>query len=258
MAWRLAGSLITFRDQVNAAYPGRNKASDGTIGDSAHASRVSDHNPNSAGVVTAIDITHDPAHGLDIWKLAQALVASGDPRIKYIIVNRKIWEGAWHAYSGSNPHETHMHLSVKGDYDNKNKWSLTKGGEVADRNQVNNLYKGVLMREGDPGGLNNYTGKDANTIVAEMLNSQERKNLESYYNGLKNEVNQLKVALENEQKKPPKEVVKEVEKIVEKIVEIEKPVYVHDQETKDNVSAILTLVKSIKGLVLNLFKKRKG
>jgi hypothetical protein len=67
MAWRPAKSLIQLRDQINQIAPNRSKASDGTIGDAAHASRASDHNPwvreGDAGVVTAIDITHDPDDG---------------------------------------------------------------------------------------------------------------------------------------------------------------------------------------------------
>src|SRR4051794_9209283 len=60
MAFRLAKALETLRSQVNAAHPTRRKASDGWIGDTAHSARKSDHNPNSAGVVCALDMTHDP------------------------------------------------------------------------------------------------------------------------------------------------------------------------------------------------------
>ena len=63
MAWRLARSLDTFGMQMDALWPNRSKVSDGTIGDTAHSHRKSDHNPNSAGVVTARDVTHDPASG---------------------------------------------------------------------------------------------------------------------------------------------------------------------------------------------------
>lgn len=128
--WRLAKSLETLRSQVNEKYPNRNKASDGTIGDAAHAGTISDHNPNSAGVVTAIDLTHDPAT-LDGNKLAQWLVNSGDPRIKYIIWNRRIWQGNWQPYYGDNPHDKHLHLSVSSNaasYDNQTKWKL--GGSM--------------------------------------------------------------------------------------------------------------------------------
>jgi hypothetical protein len=45
MAWRVARSLEVLLGQFNAACPGRSKASDGSIGDAAHATRDSDHKP---------------------------------------------------------------------------------------------------------------------------------------------------------------------------------------------------------------------
>jgi hypothetical protein len=126
---RIAKSLDTLRAQVNAAYPNRSKSSDGWIGDAAHRARKSDHNPNQAGVVQALDITHDPAHGLDAGKLADALLASHDERIKYIISNRRIgyssdWK--WRPYSGTNAHTQHCHVSVKDApilHDDPRRWS---------------------------------------------------------------------------------------------------------------------------------------
>jgi hypothetical protein len=90
MAWRLARSLVVLRDQVNKAAPNRRKGSDGTIGNAAHRNRESDHNPDQQGVVRALDITHDPQNGMDAGRLAEALRVSKDPRIKYIISNRRI------------------------------------------------------------------------------------------------------------------------------------------------------------------------
>lgn len=136
MAWRVAKCLEVLREQINKAAPGRSIASDGTIGDESHQSRDSDHNAwvkdGSMGVVTAMDITHDPAHGVDAGKLAEALRVSGDPRIKYIISNRRIANpsisgGAWRPYSGSNPHDKHFHISVqpsKAFYDSTAAWKL--------------------------------------------------------------------------------------------------------------------------------------
>jgi len=149
MAWRLAKCLETLRGEVDAKWPHRSKASDGTIGDESHQTRDSDHNPwvrdAGVGVVTAMDITHDPAHGLDSEQLAEALRQARDPRIKYIISNRKIasseispWE--WRPYSGTNPHNHHVHISVKSDkphYDSITAWRLdgvappAPGGAVA-------------------------------------------------------------------------------------------------------------------------------
>lgn len=133
MSWRLAKSLEKLRAQINEAAPNRSKASDGTIGDAKHASRSSDHNPwvtdAGKGVVTAIDITHDPRNGVDANALANALRTGKDTRIKYIIWNRQIWNPgvspSWRAYKGANPHDKHMHLSVKSTkqhYDDDRPW----------------------------------------------------------------------------------------------------------------------------------------
>ncbi|WP_434616451.1 DNA/RNA non-specific endonuclease [Azospirillum sp. B2RO_4] len=139
-SWRVAKSLLVLREQVNAQAPDRNKGSDGTIGDAAHASRNSDHNPwvtdGAAGVVTAMDITHDPRGGCDAGALAAAIVASKDDRVKYVIWDRRIanhatidgqpaW--AWRPYTGANPHNKHVHISVlseKVQYDNEKEWQL--------------------------------------------------------------------------------------------------------------------------------------
>ncbi|RSN65408.1 hypothetical protein DMH01_03255 [Amycolatopsis sp. WAC 04182] len=115
MAWYVAKSLEVLRGQLNTMAPRRSTVSDGSIGDAAHSSRTSDHNPTSSGQVCARDFTHDPGGGLDCHWLARVLVASGDSRIKYVIWDRRIWTPGvgWKAYSGSNPHTQHLHLSVK-------------------------------------------------------------------------------------------------------------------------------------------------
>jgi len=131
--WRVARSLDTLLGQLNAKAPKRSKKSDGSIGDAAHASRSSDHNPwiksGGMGIVTARDYSHDPAGGLDCNWLASALVASKDPRIKYVIWNRRIYTPGrgWAAYKGANPHDHHLHLSVSeqpGWFDSTVPWSL--------------------------------------------------------------------------------------------------------------------------------------
>lgn len=112
--------------------PNRDKSSDGTIGDAAHAASKSEHNPDANGIVRAMDISNDPAHGVDSQKLADALVASRDPRILYVISNRRICSSVvspwiWRSYNGSNPHNHHVHLSVVSDpakYDDTKPWAL--------------------------------------------------------------------------------------------------------------------------------------
>ena len=67
MAWRLAKSIKTLLDQVNAENPHRRNDSDGGIGNAEHAARNSDHNPyivvKGQGVVRAFDFTHEPETG---------------------------------------------------------------------------------------------------------------------------------------------------------------------------------------------------
>lgn len=235
MAWRLAKSLEVLRNQLNAAYPNRSKASDGTIGDTAHASRPSDHNPNSKGVVTAIDITHDPKNGLDCNVLAEALRNSRDPRIKYVIWNKRAFDPYnlkgnwdWQPYSGSNPHTKHLHISVKGDYDNTADWQI--GGEMRPLNK------------GDHVNISNVTGvplaevaskEDWNdvfyAILQHLITKLRKENAElnkrptqTQLDGLRSELNKavelntkLSEKLKEAENKPPKVVEKEVEKIVE-------------------------------------------
>lgn len=107
------------------------------VGDAAHRTRDSDHNPwVDGGVVTAFDITDDILHGCQVSFIAEAIRASRDPRVKYVIYNRRMfssyvargvpaWE--WRPYTGSNPHVKHMHISVQPDvalYDSPKPWRI--------------------------------------------------------------------------------------------------------------------------------------
>lgn len=134
--YRIARALDQMRSQVNLHAPGRNKSADGWIGDAKHAASTSDHNPwvkdGSIGIVTALDITHDPSSGVDTWKLADYLRTKRDARIKYVISNGRIFSStvsawAWRSYSGSNPHRSHIHVSVnsaKVYHDDVRPWDL--------------------------------------------------------------------------------------------------------------------------------------
>ena len=133
MSWRLATSLQTLRAQVNAAFPTRDKASDGTVGDLSHSARKSDHNPNSAGVVTAWDCDADLAPTVTVGTLVDTLFQNKDPRLKYIIFNGRITYrengkvAGWKAYTGPNAHKHHAHISVASDpklYDDASPWNL--------------------------------------------------------------------------------------------------------------------------------------
>lgn len=153
--WRTGRSIQTLASQVDNFWPKRwstpgATVADGTLGDTAHQNRSSDHNPNIADgsykVVTAIDITDHDASGQDMALLTEALRRSRDPRIKYVIHDRDGRGGrpsqmfssyptslypawTWRPYSGSNPHVSHAHISVqpqKSRYDDASPFKLTK------------------------------------------------------------------------------------------------------------------------------------
>lgn len=134
MAWEIAPSLKVLRDQINKAYPKRNKASDGVIGDAAHAKTASDHNPNAQGVVCAFDITHDPSNGFDADKFAETQRKNPHPNLKYMVWNKRIcsrkYGWTWRPSSG---HTSHIHVSVgvgsdgksaPGTYENTTSWNI--------------------------------------------------------------------------------------------------------------------------------------
>lgn len=100
-------------DQATASWPTRNRSSDGICASPKHTTQnpTSDHERGNA-----FDLTHDPVGGPDCNDWAEAVKASGDPRVKYVIWNHRIWNPsvspAWRPYSGSNPHTHHMHVSI--------------------------------------------------------------------------------------------------------------------------------------------------
>ena len=116
------------REQFDDSYPDRDRTSDGWLGDTRHAARPSDHNPDAKGIVRAIDIDRDLSGKKkpDLMPdLADQIrhAAKSDKRIAYIIFAGKIasprmgWR--WRKYSGINPHDHHCHISFtkQGDSD---------------------------------------------------------------------------------------------------------------------------------------------
>lgn len=128
---RIAKSLGRLREQVHSAFPDGPPLSEyGWIGDEAHSNRISDHNPDELGIVRALDIPHAPEVGLDTYEMANHLRDVADPRIKYLISNRRIWNPAiskaWRTYNGSDAHDRHMHVSAVKDAraDDPRDWDL--------------------------------------------------------------------------------------------------------------------------------------
>ncbi len=131
-AWTLVPCLVQLRTEFNALAPGRDHASDGSIGDAAHSSS-SDHTPDEisdalrgrdadrVNEVHAIDVDADlRTPGLSMEQVVQHLLArcrsGAEKRLRYIIFNRRIWTSGnnWRqqTYTGLNPHDKHAHFSA--------------------------------------------------------------------------------------------------------------------------------------------------
>jgi len=101
--------------QATALSPSRKKASDGLLPSAAHqkASPNSDHNTGLAA-----DLTHDPDNGIDCAEIFEKL--KEDKRVSYLIFKGQIWSKEKsrlgnRRYTGSNPHNKHLHISIVAD-----------------------------------------------------------------------------------------------------------------------------------------------
>ncbi|NBW13948.1 MAG: hypothetical protein EBR82_38690 [Caulobacteraceae bacterium] len=119
------------REQIDDSFPDRDRKSDGWIGDAAHASRPSDHNPDpSNGIVRAIDVDKDfdtrPSTGAYLADQIRLCAKSGEKRISYVIYAGKIasakksWN--WRTYDGINRHDHHIHISFTKEGDQNGRW----------------------------------------------------------------------------------------------------------------------------------------
>lgn len=123
--WRVTNSLNVLNQQIRvyaprSVPPATPTSSWGALADDEHSVN-SDHYPHyysalgSTAVVCARDFPHAPSLGLDGGVVTNWLVAHRDPRLRYIIFNRRIAEASnnwqWRSYSGDDPHDTHFHVS---------------------------------------------------------------------------------------------------------------------------------------------------
>lgn len=128
----LVPCLRQLRAELDQLAPGRDRTSDGTIGDAAHMLTVSDHNDDEVGRVPIKDAdTKHEIHAFDadadlrtpgltmrdvVLHIVGRCRAGVEPRLRYIIFNRTIWEASnsWRArqYTGANPHTEHAHFSA--------------------------------------------------------------------------------------------------------------------------------------------------
>lgn len=110
VAKRATPAAIALLRQATALVPKRSKVSDGLLPSAAHLSQSPDSDHNTG---YAVDLTHDPFHGIDCAKAFKEF--KKDKRVKYLIFRGVIWspEKGTRAYTGSNPHMKHLHVSIK-------------------------------------------------------------------------------------------------------------------------------------------------
>ncbi|MCZ7440805.1 hypothetical protein O7598_31075 [Micromonospora sp. WMMC241] len=171
--WRTVRSLDRLNEQIRAAHPravppATDPASWGAIADGAHSS-TSDHYPHfysalgQTAVVCARDFPHAPGLGLDSHRIAEQLRLSRDRRIGYIISNARItgpnygWE--WSTYRGSDPHDTHIHVSTvhTAAADDPADWPI---GEDEDMPTAKEIVDELLNRELPSPTLGTFTVAD--------------------------------------------------------------------------------------------------
>lgn len=130
-SWTLTKGLQNLRDQINAAFPDRDHASDGTIGDAAHQAEMSGHNPDdtkgskaawngdpdSTPEVRAFDCDSDlraaPAIAQQLVDHIRKLPGVSSV-LRYIIYNRTMYHSrdgfAPTKYTGASAHTEHIHF----------------------------------------------------------------------------------------------------------------------------------------------------
>jgi murein DD-endopeptidase MepM/ murein hydrolase activator NlpD len=159
----------------------------------------------------------------------------------------------------SGPAGAHLHWVIRrnGIYVYPPSLVNEKGvNEMADSTQVKNLYKAILHRNADKGGLSHYTGQDANNIVSAFLKSTEWKNHDKFVKTATQQIKDLQEALKNEKNKKPETIIKEVEKIVEKTVEVPVEVFTEVEVVKE-VEKPYTW-NSVVGWVINQINKLRN
>lgn len=120
-SWRPAPAISRLFMEANATNPGRDRRSDGIVGDLRHQARRSGHNPDARGVVVAGDVDVD---GLDMaGAVERARVAALEGRLPQLVGGYVIYAARitapdfsrWLAYEGDNPHVTHGHFETAHD-----------------------------------------------------------------------------------------------------------------------------------------------
>lgn len=147
-SWTVVPCLDEFRDQLDERFPKRDKKSDGSIGNTAHSTNTSSHNPDKTGrpewrdgdgknEVRARDFDKDlkdPDTTAEqvVQELVRLARAGKLWWVRYIIFNKRIWHVSdgfkTRTYKGANKHTEHFHItsgfSQKADEAKGTNWGM--------------------------------------------------------------------------------------------------------------------------------------
>ena len=205
-SWVFIEAGKSLRAEFDREFPGRDKASDGTIGNEAHAESSSDHNPDETGTtpyedsdsineVHAEDVDDDLRRpGVTMQMCLDIIVGrhrSGqDSRLQNIIYNRRIisrswgWD-SWHDYTGASAHTEHAHFSFRygsgsGSSNPENRtapWGLES---IVTKDEIKDAVREVLAEKDVKGGLAQAVW-DRDTIPNTAADAETNPNTKAGY-----------------------------------------------------------------------------
>lgn len=200
-SWILVPSLISLRDEFNMLAPNRDHASDGSIGNEAHANSSSDHNPDETGATPYEDADkRNEVHAIDTdddlrlpdWSMSKCVGiivmrhrTGLDDRLQNVIYNRVIYSRSWgwtgRVYSGASPHTEHAHFSNRytdAAESNTKPWGLLAAyeAELKEKDDVALASDKIKLSKGaaamlDPTGKTYKEGQEINgeTVINLLL-----------------------------------------------------------------------------------------
>lgn len=176
-----------------------------------------------------------------------AVLSFGDTRLAYCHLSRfeapagPVKKGQVVGIMGDTGYAfgVHLHITMRlnGQLTDITKYINEQGGKtmpLISRADVENRFNFFLGYPPTEEQIKYYGEKGWGVLNDDTINALKKQK-----DDMAKALGDLRTALENEQKKPPREVVKEVEKIVEK------QVLVNDLQTQQNVNRLVEMVSAI-------------